>query len=320
MKKKSIIIKYNKGIQTKPDESVLEASSDTSVSNNLIKKFRPKWSQPLFSRTSGADRTSSASSSDASGSGNSRKKFRPKWSKPVFPGAPVAEKSVPEQSSSIAPFSRNREESKQDNISAPILNTKTPSSPSDADVFKHLKQSVVESFPGEKRNRRKYFGVVTALVVFLCAMIGYWYYQMQFATPKETSINVTAIPDKNFAEVSSKQNDTKFIYEEEVRNLVTAWLNSWKAGDIKTYSGFYTTDFNSKGMDLNAWVSHKAKVFKKSKNIKIAIDNLQISADANIATATFIQHYNSSLIKESGKKTLEFKKIDNEWKIYSEIM
>jgi hypothetical protein len=47
---------------------------------------------------------------------------------------------------------------------------------------------------------------------------------------------------------------------------------------------------------------------------------LRISADANNATAVFIQHYNSSTLKSNGKKKLELKKIDGEWKIYGEIM
>ena len=73
-------------------------------------------------------------------------------------------------------------------------------------------------------------------------------------------------------------------------------------------------------MDLDAWVSHKADVRQKSKNINIHIDSLQISAGANIATAVFTQYYSSSIINSKNKKKLELRKINNEWKIYREII
>jgi hypothetical protein len=73
-------------------------------------------------------------------------------------------------------------------------------------------------------------------------------------------------------------------------------------------------------MNLDAWISYKADVRQNSKNINILIDNLQISADENIAKASFTQHYSSSILNSKGKKTLELKKIGNEWKIYKEIM
>jgi hypothetical protein len=86
------------------------------------------------------------------------------------------------------------------------------------------------------------------------------------------------------------------------------------------YRNCYAANFQSKGMSLNDWVSHKANVRRNSKIISISIDNLRISADANTATAVFIQQYDSSTLKSKGKKKLELKKINGEWKIYREIM
>jgi hypothetical protein len=42
--------------------------------------------------------------------------------------------------------------------------------------------------------------------------------------------------------------------------------------------------------------------------------------DENTATAVFTQSYSSSILKDKGKKTLELRKINEEWKIYREIM
>ena len=125
---------------------------------------------------------------------------------------------------------------------------------------------------------------------------------------------------ENLALVSSKQNEATSIPEEDVRNLITKWLTSWKSGDMKTYRSCYASDFQSKRMNLDAWIYYKTNVRKNSKDINISIDDLLISVDVNTATAVFTQSYSSSILKDNGKKTLELRKINNEWKIYKEII
>jgi ketosteroid isomerase-like protein len=130
----------------------------------------------------------------------------------------------------------------------------------------------------------------------------------------------TVVTDKNVTQVNSKQSEKKSAPGKDVEKLVSKWLTGWKSGDMNTYRSCYASDFQSKGRDLDAYVSDKANAYRKNKNIKISIDNLHISADGNIATASFTQHYSTSKLKFSGKKKLEFKKINNEWKIYREMM
>jgi len=125
---------------------------------------------------------------------------------------------------------------------------------------------------------------------------------------------------KQLAQVNNTQKETKSISKEDIRNLVKKWATSWQAGNMKTYRGCYASNFQSKGMNLDSWVSHKADVRKNSKNINIRVDDLQISEDANIATAVFTQYYSSSIINSKSKKKLELRKINNEWKIYREII
>jgi murein L,D-transpeptidase YafK len=133
-------------------------------------------------------------------------------------------------------------------------------------------------------------------------------------------VTTPATPDKKLAQLDFQQDPSRSSAGEPVRDLITKWVNSWKSGDMKNYHSCYAANFQSKGMNLNDWVSHKADVRKNSKIINILIDNLRISAGTNSATAVFIQHYNSSTLKSKGKKKLELKKINGEWKIYSEIM
>jgi murein L,D-transpeptidase YafK len=121
-----------------------------------------------------------------------------------------------------------------------------------------------------------------------------------------------AATGKKVASLESTQN--------EIRNLVNRWLKSWSDGDMKIYHNCYASDFSSRDMDLDAWMAHKISVRDKSRNIRIRVDNLKISASGNSATASFTQYYSSSIFRSSGKKTLELKKINDDWKIYREIM
>jgi murein L,D-transpeptidase YafK len=129
-----------------------------------------------------------------------------------------------------------------------------------------------------------------------------------------------AVANKQLAQVNNKQKEIKSVPKEDIRNLVKKWATSWQAGNMKTYRRCYASNFHSKEMDLDAWVSHKADVRQKSKNINIRIDNLQISANGNIATAEFTQNYSSSILSSKSRKKLELRKISGEWKIYREII
>ncbi|MDD5524208.1 MAG: TolC family protein, partial [Smithella sp.] len=129
-----------------------------------------------------------------------------------------------------------------------------------------------------------------------------------------------AVTDKNIASANSEQIGTKDIPKKDVEKLVNKWLVSWKSGDMETYRSCYASDFQSKGKNLNDWISYKTNVQKKSNNIDININDLQISLDGNTALAVFVQNYSSSILKDSGTKTLELKKINGEWNIYKEVM
>jgi ketosteroid isomerase-like protein len=134
----------------------------------------------------------------------------------------------------------------------------------------------------------------------------------EFAPGAEEPAPVAEVTVAPPAAVSSANDD--------VKDAVTKWLNSWRSGDMETYRSCYASGFRSKGMNLDGWIIYKTNVRKRSKNIIINIDNLQISVKENTAMATFIQSYSSSILKDKGKKTMELKKIDNQWKIYREIM
>jgi len=134
-------------------------------------------------------------------------------------------------------------------------------------------------------------------------------------TPKEIAV----VPDApSFA--ANTNMAPPYDPQTEVEKLINKWLASWKTGDMETYRGCYAPDFQSRGKKLNDWVSYKTDLQKRSKNIDISINHLKISLNGDTALAVFTQNYSSSILKDTGTKKLELKKINGEWKIYTEIM
>ena len=137
----------------------------------------------------------------------------------------------------------------------------------------------------------------------------------------ESSVSEPA--DRRLATAKDTQKDAvspEKIAEKNIRSLVRKWRSSWESGSMKTYRACYASDFQSRDMGLDAWIAHKIKVRQKSNNIKISVNNLQISMSGNTARATFVQQYSSSILRTKGSKTLELKKSADGWKIHREIM
>lgn len=108
--------------------------------------------------------------------------------------------------------------------------------------------------------------------------------------------------------------------QKDIHHLVNKWRSSWESGQMKTYRSCYASDFQSREMNLDAWILHKSNVRQKSKNIRIGIHKLQISVNGNTARASFVQQYSSSTFNTKGQKTLELKKVGERWKIHREVM
>ncbi len=140
------------------------------------------------------------------------------------------------------------------------------------------------------------------------------------APPKKASVAAPSDTGLNSDRLNNKKKEATDSQETAVRDLVARWLTSWQSGDMKIYRNCYTSDFESKGKNLDAWINHKTRVHTTGKKIKIQIDLLKISVRNNAATAKFVQHYSSSLVNDSGIKILELRKINDEWKIYRENM
>lgn len=129
------------------------------------------------------------------------------------------------------------------------------------------------------------------------------------AVAVNTSASVTALPAVDA------------ITKEEIRKLIDRWAKNWESGNMPAFRSCYTSNFRAQGKNLNDWINHKIAVRKNSKNIKVRVDNLQISGGGNNqASVTFTQHYSSSILKSKGNKKMELRKTGSQWKIYRESM
>ncbi|MGM0417391.1 MAG: L,D-transpeptidase family protein [Thermodesulfobacteriota bacterium] len=109
------------------------------------------------------------------------------------------------------------------------------------------------------------------------------------------------------------------FFEENIKNLVAEWKESWSDKDIDKYSGFYASSFYSDGKSKNEWIRYKKRLNRKYDYINIEIDDLEIRKKGETARAVFFQKYDSSGFETKGHKTLVFKQEDGEWKILREI-
>lgn len=135
-----------------------------------------------------------------------------------------------------------------------------------------------------------------------------------------TPVIAQSTPTREAITTTRTVKKTKSISQSNAQILVNKWLNSWRLGDMETYRSCYDEKFESKNMNLDAWIAYKTNVRDKSKKIKILIDDLKISYQGDNAKAVFIQSYSSSIMKNKGEKTLELKKVNNEWKIFREMI
>jgi murein L,D-transpeptidase YafK len=103
-----------------------------------------------------------------------------------------------------------------------------------------------------------------------------------------------------------------------VAELVAEWADAWSAKDIDRYRACYADDFYNRRKDLKAWIRYKESLNKRYAWIKVSVEDLEISQNADRSTATFLQKYRSSGNESIGIKRLRLKRVGGLWKIYRE--
>ncbi len=105
---------------------------------------------------------------------------------------------------------------------------------------------------------------------------------------------------------------------EDVRARVYAWCNAWQNRNISRYMYFYSPTFRSKGLDYQGWMEEKARLFRKSGDIRIGISDLWVFIEGKYATARFVQRYQDPKFSDVREKRLILINSSGQWKIVSE--
>jgi hypothetical protein len=106
--------------------------------------------------------------------------------------------------------------------------------------------------------------------------------------------------------------------EVSIENFVEKWRRSWEEGDVQTYIGCYHAGFTSRGMDIQAWKSHKQRLFSLSAKRNVQLSDMQIQANGSSAVVTFTQSYQAAKHLDVGLKTLKLRRHQDRWTILKE--
>lgn len=94
------------------------------------------------------------------------------------------------------------------------------------------------------------------------------------------------------------------IKQQELLSSINSWRKIWEAQDLEPYLEHYHQQFESSGMNKQAWARHKAKIKKTYTNIKIELEPLLVLQFGNQIIARFKQHYQADQYEDFGRKTL----------------
>ncbi|MBM3340793.1 MAG: hypothetical protein FJY56_01570 [Betaproteobacteria bacterium] len=102
--------------------------------------------------------------------------------------------------------------------------------------------------------------------------------------------------------------------------FVNAWAKSWSNNDVAAYIAAYAADFRTpRGEPRAAWEAERRQRVAKPRKIQVTMVNPKVVFDGNNrAVVTFVQHYNSDILKSVNHKTLVMTKSADKWLIQQE--
>jgi murein L,D-transpeptidase YafK len=107
----------------------------------------------------------------------------------------------------------------------------------------------------------------------------------------------------------------------ELNAFVESWRSAWESQDVTKYLSHYSVNEfrDSQKRGFQHWKTHKTNVFHNAKNSKVNVSNVSIILNKEFAVIDLRQEYKSSLVNDSGRKTLYLKLDSNyNWKIIGE--
>ncbi len=107
--------------------------------------------------------------------------------------------------------------------------------------------------------------------------------------------------------------------EEQVRELLEEWRQSWLVADVSKYASYYDNNAKQGKLVGDAIFKQKESIWTNNKPQVIEFSNIQTKHKGNVIQVSFRQDYSDSNgYKDRGIKTMSFIKVDNTWKIFKE--
>lgn len=109
------------------------------------------------------------------------------------------------------------------------------------------------------------------------------------------------------------------VEKDEVLDVVNAWARAWSSQDVKTYLGFYGSDFATpSGQSRKTWEAQRRARIDGKGRINVKVDSPQVNVNGNTATVKFRQVYLSDQLTANTRKILVLSKRSGKWQIKQE--
>jgi len=106
--------------------------------------------------------------------------------------------------------------------------------------------------------------------------------------------------------------------KEQIARTLDQWIVAWSSKNIKAYANFYARDFSYKGMSKREWVARKKSLNSRYSYIRVFKKDVDIKLQGKTGRVSFVQTYESPVLKAVGKKKLVLKREGAQWRIYRE--
>ncbi len=128
----------------------------------------------------------------------------------------------------------------------------------------------------------------------------------------EAQVNEAIIQDPQAAQKKSGESV-------DVLETLQIWAKAWAKQDVEAYLANYIPNFKGREESHEAWQAIRSTRLRNPRFIKVSLSNIKTRlADKDSASASFVQSYQSNLIKSTVRKRVTMQMIGGKWKISSE--
>jgi murein L,D-transpeptidase YafK len=127
---------------------------------------------------------------------------------------------------------------------------------------------------------------------------------------------IVVVENLNF---SSKENWGK--QKSDLESFVASWRKAWQSENLKNYLDSYHPELFRDPIrgKFKSFSKYKTAVFSRAGKPEVNLSNMSIIKTTDYAVISFVQHYKSNSINDTGRKTLYLKQDEfYRWRIVGE--